>query len=300
MLTEFQGELAALGAALLWAVASFVYVGLGKQMSPLVLNVTKTGIAIVLIFLTLLLQQHFPTAELRPTALLFLSGIVGIGMGDTAFFATLNDLGARRALLLQSLAPPLTALLAAIFLQEQLSLRACLGIVLTIGGVAWVIAERTPDKAGTTHGRIHLVQGVAYGFVAAFAQAGGAVLSRAALVETSVSPLWSTLIRLVGGMAVLVGILLMRRSLWQGFQPLRSSQFLAIVTATSFAGTYLGIWLQQVALKYTKAGIAQSLSATSPLFVIPLALWSGESVSPRAIFGVLIALSGVWLLFSVG
>jgi drug/metabolite transporter (DMT)-like permease len=301
MITEFQGELAALGAALIWAIASLIYVGLGKQMSPLVLNFAKTGIAIALILLTLGLQASFPAIDLWAGSLLLLSGIIGIGIGDTVFFAALNSLGARRTLLLQALAPPLTALLAALFLQEQLSLRACFGIALTIGGVAWVIAERTPDPVGTSSmATSHSTQGVVYGLLAALAQAGGAVLSRAALLETNVSPLWSTLVRLVGGIAVLTGLLLVRRSLWQGFKPLRSGRFLAIVTATSFAGTYLGIWLQQIALKYTKAGIAQSLSATSPLFVIPLAIWSGEPVSFRAILGVLVALGGVWLLFNVG
>jgi drug/metabolite transporter (DMT)-like permease len=56
--------------------------------------------------------------------------------------------------------------------------------------------------------------------------------------------------------------------------------------------------LQQISLKFTEAGIAKSLGATSPLFVLPLAIWMGEVVSLRAILGVLVALAGVGLLFS--
>jgi drug/metabolite transporter (DMT)-like permease len=298
MVIEFQGELAALGAALIWAVSSLIYVSLGKHMLPLVLNVTKTGIAIVLILLTLGIQGNVPAIGLEAAALLLLSGIIGIGIGDTAFFAALNQLGARRVLLIQALAPPLTAILAAFFLQEQLSLSACLGIVLTVAGVSWVIVERTPDTDDTDRAMVTIIpRGVVWALAAALAQAGGAVLSRTALVTTEISPLESTLLRLLGGMVVLVGLLCLRRSRWQGFQPLRSGQFLAIVIATSFAGTYLGIWLQQVSLKYTQAGIAQSLSATSPLFVIPFAMWAGERISLRAILGALVALAGVWLLF---
>jgi len=68
-----------------------------------------------------------------------------------------------------------------------------------------------------------------------------------------------------------------------------------IVFAT-FTGTYLGIWLQQTSLKLTNAGIAQTLLATSPLFVLPIAAWRGEKISIRAIVGVLVAFVGIGLL----
>jgi len=71
-----------------------------------------------------------------------------------------------------------------------------------------------------------------------------------------------------------------------------------IVFATS-AGTYLGVWLQQISLRFTNAGIAQTLLATSPLFVLPLAAWRGKAVSLRAIAGVRVALGGIGLLLGL-
>ncbi len=65
----------------------------------------------------------------------------------------------------------------------------------------------------------------------------------------------------------------------------------------SFGGTFLGIWLQQTAVKFTAEGIATTLMQTSPLFVIPLAIWIGERVSLRAIAGAAIAIVGIGLLF---
>jgi drug/metabolite transporter (DMT)-like permease len=297
LITTFQGELAALSAAFIWAIVSLVYASFGKQMPPLLLNFTKSSIAILLILLTLGLRQEVPAVEMQPFALLFLSGAIGIGVGDTAFFASINCVGARRSLLLEALAPPLTALLAAVFLQEQLAISAWLGIALTIAGVTWVVIERTPHTVASYQ---RPLRGSLFGLLAALSQASGSVLSRAAFIEPSVSPLYSTLIRLMGGVAVLLLLLLFQRQHWQRFNRLRSGQFLAAITATSFVGTYLAIWLQQTALKYTKAGIAQSLSATSPLFILPFALIMGERLSIRAVLGVLIALSGVWLLFNFG
>lgn len=294
LISQFRGEFAAVGAAFIWAVASVIYVGLGKQMPPLVLNFTKSTIAIGLILLTLGLQGDFPALDPYSLSLLLLSGAIGIGLGDTAFFASLNTIGARRTLLLEALAPPLTALLAALFLQEQLGLTACLGIALTVSGVAWVVIERTSEE---NQAYAHPLRGIVFGLMAALAQASGSVLSRSALMASEISPLWSALTRLVGGVVILSMLLLGQPRLWQGFVPLRSARFWLILTVASFAGTYLGIWLQQTALKYTQAGIAQSLIAISPLFAIPLAIALGERVSLRAILGVVIALIGVWLLF---
>ncbi|HEY9638957.1 MAG TPA: DMT family transporter [Coleofasciculaceae cyanobacterium] len=289
----YTGELAALSAALIWAIASFIYLGLGKQMPPLVLNFAKSSIAIALILLTLLLQGNFdPNMSRLSLGLLLLSGAIGIGVGDTAFFASLNCLGARRSLLMEALAPPLAALLASVFLAEHLSLKAWAGILLTVGGIVWVVAERSADEVL----ELRPLRGIGFGLLAAFGQAGGAVLSRAGLAELSVSPLWSTLIRLLAGVLVLFLLILPQRQTWSSFQPLRSQRFLLILIATSFMGTYLGLGLQQTALKYTATGIAQALTATSPLFVLPVAIALGEQVTVRAILGVLIAISGIWLL----
>ncbi len=291
----FRGELAALAAALFWAVASFIYARLGKQVSAIWLNFAKSLIAIGLIGLTLWLSQAaLPSLNLGQLSLLALSGAVGIGLGDSVFFAALRELGARRALLLEAVSPPLAAILAQVFLQERLEPSAWAGILLTVGGVAWVIAEREPDRAN-----IRLRLGVSLGLLAALAQAVGVVLSRAILVQTTISPLWSSLIRLTAGALLLLPYLLIKmpQSL---LQPLHSRRFLLGLMAASLTGTYLGVWLQQTALKFTATGIAQALTATSPLFVLPIAVITGERVSLRAVLGALVALAGVWLLFWAG
>ncbi len=296
MLADFRGEVAALSAAFIWAAASIVYTGVGRQLPPLVLNLVKGLIAIALLIVTLLFfGKLLPTVSLVPVLLLLLSGVIGIGIGDTAYFAALNSLGARRALVLESLSPPLGAFLALIFLQEQLAPLAWLGIGLTIAGVTWVVLERSPHPNGTlTHPPL---RGIIAGLVAAAGQAIGAVLSRAALAGTDIDPLWSTLIRLLAGILMLLIWFSAQKQPIQKLAPLRSRRLWGIVILAAFASTYLGIWFQQIALKYAPTGIAQSLSATSPLFVIPFAIASGEKVSLRAIFGAAIALAGVWLLF---
>lgn len=295
-ITNFNGELAALGAAFLWALSAVIYAHLGQKIQPLALNLSKGVIAIAFIALTLIVQGNYWPTDMNAIALgcLLLSGVIGIGLGDTFYFEALNHLGARRTLLLEALAPPLSAFIALVFLGEALSLGAWMGIFLTVLGVSWVISERVP---GTTVNAENPLRGVGFALVSALAQASGAVLSRAALADTAISPLWSTLLRLMGCVVVLLLWIPFKPGSQAAFKPLQSKQLLGIIIITALFSTYLGIMLQQTALKYTATGIAQALLSTSPLFVLPIAIAMGEIVSPRAFLGVLVALGGIGLLF---
>ena len=293
IVTNYIGEIAALSAALLWAVSSVVYSRLGLKIPPLQLNLYKGTIAIAFIFITLLIQGGtFTGLSTSTIVLLTLSGIIGIGLGDTAYFSALNSLGARRTLLLETSSPPMGALLALIFIDEQLTYSAWYGILLTILGIAWVISERNPVNNIGVSG-----SGIIWGLLAAIAQATGAVISRFALIQSDISPLESTLIRLVGGTIIVVFLLLFPSAKSPAVKWRLSWRSLGIVAIAAFGSTYLGIWLQQTSLKFAPTGIAQTFLATSPLFILPIVALQGEKISLRAIFGVVISLAGIALMF---
>ncbi|MEM7556705.1 MAG: DMT family transporter [Cyanobacteria bacterium P01_A01_bin.84] len=302
-----QGEIAALVAACLWAVASAFYGHLGTYIPAVQLNLIKGVVAIALFLVTITVTGGFtgelyPKIPIMPLYLLSVSGIVGIGLGDSAFFKSINALGARRALLVQTLTPPITAILSLIFIKEQLSIVAWCGILLVILGVGWVITERTPDDINCEQLNLNLSSGISFGVFSAFAGASGAVLSRAALnnIEgVNINPLWAALIRLSAGVVFLLPFL---RFQSKGqkiglYSQLKSVKFISAILFAAFCGTYLGLWLQQTAIKFTAAGIASTLMQTSPVFIIPIAMSMGEKISIRAILGVVIALLGIAVLF---
>jgi len=297
-LGNFGGEVAALAAACLWAVATVVYGRVGEHIAPLELNLVKGLLAMVMLTITLLLVGD-SLAGVEPLALglLLLSGAIGIGLGDTAYFETIKHVGARRTLLLGMLAPPLSALLALALMGEVLTLGAWIGILVTVLGVAWVVTERVPDSSGRPS---DLKKGVLFGLVTALTQAGSGVLSRAALVETTISPLWSTMLRMAAGVVTLsVWMALTRQPVgrWLGVEHPR--RLWGRLLFAVLAGTYLAVWLQQVSLKLIPAGVALTLLATGPLFVLPVAVLTGERISIRAVAGVLVALVGIGLLFGL-
>lgn len=294
----FGGEVAALTAALLWACASVFFERAGKAIGSVELNLFKGLVALVfLLFTALLTGAAFTGMDPGPVWLLVISGILGIGFGDTVFFKALEHMGPRRALLVGSITPAMTALIAVVFLQEVLSPQAWLGMLITIAGIAWVITER-PGAGKTPF--VFPLKGVAYGLLFALSQAVGAVLSRAALAETNISPLQSALLRVCAGVVVLLAWIVFRRiALGKWIKSPGALRIGSQALLATMLGTYLGMWLQQTAFKLSPAGIAQTLSSTSPLFILSIAALSHERISPRAVLGALLAVVGIMLLFLV-
>jgi drug/metabolite transporter (DMT)-like permease len=294
----FGGELAALSAAFLWALASVLYGRIGQFLSPLKMNLLKNVIAMAMTSGVLAAGGGlFLELDSYAATLLLLSGAIGIGLGDSAYFGALKHIGARRALLIMVLSPPISGILALMFLAEKLSYGAWLGVMITIAGVSWVITERV-GVAGQVAG--HKKIGITLALLAAAGQAAGAVLSHAAFMHGNMSPMRSALIRLVGGTLVVVLVIpALKVSEGQGYQNLNSARRWVMIMLTVFIGTFLGIWLQQVSLKYSAAGVAQTLFATSPLFVLPIVALMGERISLRSLMGALLATVGVGFLFGL-
>ncbi|MFM1843432.1 MAG: hypothetical protein RLZZ490_2175 [Cyanobacteriota bacterium] len=287
------GETAALGSALIWAIAARIYGQMGQRISPLLLNFSKGAIALIIGGLVIGIAG-LPLPQIPTMAMVWLglSGMVGIGLGDSCYLAALKTIGPRRTLLLESLAPPWAALLAWISFGEVIPGMAWLGIFLTVVGVTWVIIERTTDTAVTSK---HSYGGIICGLLAGLGQASGSVMSRFAFTIAELDPFWTMMIRVLAGI-ITVSLLLGRSPSSDRRFPPFAWRWVLVLVGTACASTFLAIIGQQTALKYAPAGIAQALLATSPLFILPIAAWSGEKLSFRAIAGVWIAMAGITLL----
>jgi drug/metabolite transporter (DMT)-like permease len=289
------GEIAALSAAFFWALASAIYSKLGQTLSPVLLNLSKGVVAMALLTLTLAINaEPIPTIAITPLIALSLSGIVGIGIGDTLYFETMRCLGVRLTLLFGVLTPSVTAVLALVLLHESLSSWAWVGMSLTLAGIAWVIQERTSGAVPIA--RSQVTRGIGLGLVSVLIFAMSALLARSALAETPVTPLWGALIRLGAGVASLMVVAITKPKALKGWQQLGDKAVGLPLAGAAFLGTYLGIWFQQVGFKYAPVGIAQTLLATSPIFILGMARLAGQKVTVQSWVGSAIALAGVSLL----
>ncbi|KJY89464.1 membrane protein [Vibrio neptunius] len=293
---EFQGEIAALSAAVVWAMATWIYSQFSHHFSAMQLNIVK-GVAASGMMLVALPWIEMPTMVISSThlAILAVSGIIGIAAGDSAYFASLKRIGANKTLLLESLAPPLSGVLALVALGSVLPLQSWLGVLLTTLAVTFVIFQ--PDARGEQTNW----SGVGFGLLASVCQASGVVISHYALVAGDLSPLLGALIRLsIGVLVVAMVIAFFEKkpfsSIKKHLGQLTKSAFLWLLGAI-FVGTFLALWLQQIALKHANPAIAQTLIATSPVFMLGIYVVKGEKVAAKSIIGTLAAIVGVSLFF---
>ncbi|CAH7002311.1 EamA family transporter [Vibrio chagasii] len=297
----YIGEIAAIGAAIVWACATWIYGQFGHRFSAMQLNIIKGLVASVMM---LLVMPLIPMPEFELSAnhfwILAISGIIGIAIGDSAYFAALKRIGANKTLLLESLAPPLSGVLALMFLGAALTLQSWLGVVITTLAVTFVVFQPSKSASDDSTNQAQW-SGIGYGLVASVCQASGVVISHYALVAGDIPPLLGALIRLTVGVFAVMMIIpfvenkpysSIKRDLWE----MTKLDKLWLLSAI-FVGTFLALWLQQIALKNANPAIAQTLIATSPVFILVIYALKGEKVSKQSLIGTLAAVGGISLFF---
>lgn len=262
-----MGEIYALGAAIVWALAMITLKKSGETAPPFALNLFRVVVSIPLFAATLALLgeplwRRAPAADLL---VLFASGVIGIALSDTLFHAGLNRMGAGITGIVDCLYSPFVVAGAYLTLGERLGAWQLAGMVLVVVGV--LIASRHDAPAGVPRRR--LLAGVVYGTLAMATVAAGIILAKPVLERSPV--VWATAMRQVGALLVLlpVGLALPDRA--AQFRPLRPHRQWRHLLPASVLGSYLALILWIAGMKYTQAGSAAILNQSSTIFVLVLA-----------------------------
>lgn len=290
---------AALAAAFCWAFASLLWRRLPTSLSAARLNLLKNLLAVALL-LPLSLALPWQVAP-RSLLLLVLSGVLGIALGDTLFFAALRRLGTRRTLTIDAGGPAVTSLAGVALLGEVPRPAQWLGILLISLAVLLVVQQRAPQEAprevpaaGSWWGLGVDGAGVALALGALACGSGGALLARAGLLAGGPSPLQAATLRLAAAAIVMLPLLAGLPLAVQGPRPAGRRWPLAL--AATLLGTCAGIVLQQSALAGLPGGLAVALLATAPVMALPLAVLEGDRPGWRGVLAAAAALAGVSLV----
>lgn len=292
-------ELAALAAAFTWALTGIVSADPSKHFGAVAFNRTR----MVMVFAMLAIWASFvgtwdtlSSATLWP---LIFSGFIGIFLGDTALFLTMNRLGPRRTAILFSMNAPMSVVLGFVVLGEALSLMSLLGVFITIVGVILAIIF------GKTKSQLHnwenvtgaLWVGVLLGLAAAFAQAIGALIARPVMAG-GVDPVAASAVRVgVAALGLTILMQLPQQSLKQKNQG--TTKLWAQVALSGFLGMGVGMTLLLFGLSGGKVGIVTTLSATTPALLLPLLWWRTKEIPALGAWGgALLVIIGSAMIFN--
>ena len=293
------GELAALATALLWGVSALAWSLAGRHVGAVPVTCLRITLAAAILSAAhwVALGTPFPTdLSGDALALLAVSGAIGAAAGDLCLFRGLVLIGPRLGMLIMSLAPFLSALIAYVTpLRESLGLGALAGMVLTVGGVAWVVAEpRGRQTWQVLPG--HFRQGVLLCVAGAALIACGMVLAKMGMrAGGGVDSFSASLVR-VAVAAGVTWVMLGRTA--ATFRALRHRRAMLVLVGGTVVGPVIGIWLCMESLKLTaETGVAVALMAISPVMMIPLSyLAYGERPTLRRLAGTVVAVAGVAVL----
>jgi drug/metabolite transporter (DMT)-like permease len=247
----------------------------------------------------------------------FLSGVLGMGLGDLGVYAALPLLGSRLTVLMtQCLAAPIAALGEWLWLDTRLTTVQLVWGLVILAGVALALM---PSQAGPPKVALKPV-GFLFGLVAAAGQGLGALVSRkGGLVADAAGEAThnATFGLNAAYQRILAGLVF--ASLWflalrllrtppapvapekchpigdtpRVAMPVPAPLNLRLIFANGLIGPVLGVGSYQWALATAPSGLVLPIVATTPLFAIPFAWWlEGDRPSRRTLAGSLVAVGG--------
>ena len=292
------GEIAALCTALFWTITALAFESASKKIGSLNVNIIR--LCIGFIFLTVFISFYrgivFPTdATLNQWFWLSLSGIIGFVFGDYFLFKSYTLIGSRFAMLIMTLVPPITAFFGFVFLHETLNAINFLGMLLTLIGISLAILKKDTNEKRIT---IKLSgKGMLYAFAGAVGQAGGLIASKLGM-SNNYSPFAATQIRIITGIigfAILITFLKQWKPVFTAVKNVKAMQR---VTLGSFFGPFLGVSFSLLAIQYTETGIASTIMAMVPIFILlPTLLLYKQKITFIELLGAIISVVGVTLFF---
>ena len=305
----YKGELISLVVAISWTVTALAAEGASRRITPLGLNVLRMLLSLVFLAILMWVVCGHPLpvdADAETWLWLSLSGFVGYVLGDYCLFNSYLLIGSRFGQLFMTLAPAAAAIFGFVLLGEKMSGLAIMGMLITMFGIGLSVLSK-----GGEHHKLNLklpLKGVLFGIGAGIGQGVGLVLSKVGMThyETliqspealDIMPFASTFMRAVTGLVCFSFVMIFRGKTRTIARATRDSRAMLFVLLATLLGPFLGVSLSLMATLYTTTGIAQTIMAMTPIFILlPSWYFFHQKVTPLEILGAIISVAGVTMFF---
>lgn len=287
--------IAALMGAICWAAGSLAARKAVKKIGEIpFVTLRMLTSYLVMRFFCFLTDRSF-LFSLNEITWISLSGFIGIFLGDSCLFSCMRRVGPRKAQLIFSFHAPFTAILAYLVFNEIWNYYQFLGTFFVCLGIFTAIFTKKEDAFFENLPLPKMLLPIFLGIIAAFSQAVGALLIKPVFQNANADFITVATFRI--GVATLSLILFLSKDGLKVWKKITGPILLG-ASANGFLSMILGVTLVVFALSGGEAGIVATLSATSPIMILPM-LWIIDKKKPSffAFLGALFVVSGCWFLF---
>lgn len=293
------GEITSILTAICWTVSALTFSIATRRAGSLTVNLFRLLFAMVMYMAwSKVMRGIWLPTDATPEAWkwLSISGLIGFVLGDYFLFTSYNYLSAKVSMLIMSLAPPIATIFGVLILHESFTWLNLVGMFLVLSGIAIVILKREEVDDKMTHGLNYPVKGLLLAFGGAAGQGIGAVFSK--LGMGNYDPFASSQIRTITGIIGFFLIISLTRNWRKVKTSILHQKALKPLLVGSFFGPFLGVSLSLLAFQHTKVGIASTLIATVPVFILlPSVLFMGEKLNWKEVVGAFLAVGGMFVFF---
>ena len=286
----YVGIIVALLSAASWAFATVVFDRIGKVVPYVGITFLKGIFSIILMIILLIFTGGLHDIGIWEFSFLALSGIIGISLGDSLFFKSLQDLGAKVQVIFFLLGQIFTMILSLLLLGELLSLEQYIGAVVLLTGIVIVIwgkQDNHPNK----------VRGIVCGLLSILCFSVSAIMVKMAIAEVEV--ITATFYRMLFGTIFTLGFGVVGKQLPSWIKPLKDKRLLILFILNVFVITYGGFLLSMVAIKLISVSLVSVLGTTEPVFVLLFAyLINKEKITKQEVIGTMITLIGLFIIIN--
>jgi len=287
------GNLLAISCAMVWSLSIILMKKSGARIHPLALNLGKNVIGLVLLLVTAFIVDgglQIPPA--RETAILLLSGFLGIGVADGFVLRAMQHLHASHVGILECLFAPFVIILSVLFLGEKPTAVMFIGGGLIVASLLFVKPQSGPgdekEPVGKSRGILLMTLGL-------FLIALGIILIKPLFDSTSLISLVT--IRMVAGVVGSGVIFLAIDDRRARFHEFLTAPHKGILLWGCILSAYLSIILWVAGYKYLQASVAALLNQTSTIFTLIFAiLFLQEKLTRSKVIAICLAMSGAALI----
>ena len=256
------------------------------------INLIKNIIAF-LVFIPAFINLSSAT-ELKNIIILLISGIIGIGLGDTFYLKSLQTIGTRRTLSVETMSPLMAALSGEIFINENLAPKSWIGIII-VSISLFIILKKGSDfkEENSSFLEKNNFKIYAFHFLSVLCAVLGGLFSRIVFLQSDLSPFLTTEIRLLGAIIFLITFKRFKINFFlKNLEKKQRKRFLLSI----FLGTNIGILLQQIVFKTLPIGIGWALLSTSPVISLFFARNEEREITKKIIFFTCFLFFGLTLI----